>query len=82
MVKQLWKDVVRGACYLDGYGSHPGTIFLVYMVALGALAGYGDKGYAGAMIGALIMLVTIGPFWCVGCVGRAREYQRTTDQSS
>lgn len=74
---KLLKDIIQGAGYLEGYGNHPGTDMLLIFTLMGALAGAPRGGWTGALGGALAMIVFMGPLWCMGCVGRARDYQRT-----
>lgn len=70
----LLREIVQGAGYLEGFGDHPGTDYLIMLAVMGALAG-ANGGAFGALVGAIVMLAFIGPIWCIGCVNRAREYQ-------
>ena len=78
---KLLRDIVQGAGYLEGFGNHPGTDVLVILVAIGALAGI-KGGAFGALVGAVVMLSFIGPLWCIGCIGRAREYQQRAKENN
>jgi len=61
------KAILRGISYVEGYGEHPGTIILVWLVLLGAIAG--------GWMGALIMLLVFGPLYLWGAYDRGRERQ-------
>lgn len=74
---KLIKDIIQGAGYLEGYGKHPGTDMLLVFILMGGLAGAGKGGWPGFFGGALVMILFMGPLWIIGCVGRARDYQRT-----
>jgi hypothetical protein len=77
---KLIRDIVQGAGYLEGFGEHPGTDFLFIFVLMGAIGGALKGGGLGALAGALAMIVFVGPLWCIGCVGRARDYQKRNRQ--
>ena len=65
---KLFNDIRRGAGYLPGYGSHPGTPMMIGLIAIGAIAG----GWFG--FGASVLFYV--PMWAYGCVERARDYDR------
>lgn len=71
---KLLRDIWQGAGYLEGFGNHPGNIYLVLLVLAGALAGV-KGGLTGVLVGTFVMLLFVLPSWCIGCIGRAREYQ-------
>lgn len=73
---KLIKDIIQGAGYLEGYGEHPGTSMLIVLVLCGGLAGASSGGLAGFFGGSIVMVLCMFPLWVIGCVGRARDYQR------
>ena len=73
---KLLKDIRQGAGYLEGYGDHPGTAYLIAFTIAGALAGAERAGWSGFFGCGLVAFLLIGPIWAAGCVGRARDYQR------
>ena len=73
---KLLKDIRQGAGYLEGFGDHPGTGFMVVSVIAGGVLGARDAGWYGLLGGVALMFCTVGAAWMAGCVGRAREYQR------
>lgn len=72
----LIRDVVQGAGYLEGYGDHPGTPIMLGFILAGGVVGLERGGVYGFLAGAFAMVVGVGPFWMMGCVDRARGYQR------
>lgn len=70
----ILRKIALGAGYLDGYGDHPGTVVLGAFIAIGALAGAEQGGLYGAISGAVLMLIAIGPLYVIGCIGRADDY--------
>ena len=75
---KFFRDIKRGAGYLEGYGDHPGTDFLIVFVLMGGIAGIQRGGIWGFIGGCLVMLLGMGPLWIAGCVSRVRSW----DQSS
>lgn len=71
----------KGAGYLPGYGEHPGTPFLIVMIIMGMILGL-DRGIFASIIGGTIMLLALGPIWCMGCIGRANDYERNQEKLS
>lgn len=61
-LRRLW----RGAGYVEGYGHHPGTWWLVFFMILGVAA-------AESWWGGVCMAVVFGPLWLVGCWERGGE---------
>lgn len=67
--------IVRlGMTNLPGLGSHPGLIPLIYMVALGALAGAMTGSALRAFVGAVLMLLGFGTLYLVGAYERGVEH--------
>jgi len=77
---KLLKDIVQGAGYLEGYGHHPGTETMLFLIALCGLSG-ANGGIWGFIGGMIIGAIAIIPFWGVGCVSRARSYQRSVERT-
>jgi hypothetical protein len=75
-MKNILKQVRKGAGYLQGYGDHPGTPLLVLMTCGGALAGM-NQGFRGIILGAVVMFIPFGFIWCIGCISRASDYDRS-----
>ena len=73
---KLIREIIQGAGDLEGYGKHPGTILLFGFTLMGGIAGIAKGGIWGFIGGSLIMFFFMFPVWCVGCIGRARDYQR------
>ena len=73
---KLLKDIIQGAGYLEGYGHHPGNETMLFLIALCGLGG-ANGGMWGFLGGMVVGAIAIIPFWCVGCVSRARAYQRS-----
>jgi hypothetical protein len=51
------------------FKNHPGTVPLIGMALLGAIAG-AERGTYGPLIGAGIMLAVFGPFYLIGAYRR------------
>jgi len=73
---KIFKDILQGATDLPGYGPHPGTGIMLVLLFMGGIAGSGG-GWTGFFGGAAFMALFVVPMWCVGCIDRARGYQRT-----
>jgi len=74
--------IIRGCGYLDGYGEHPGTPFLIAMVVMGFVAG-AQRGLLVGLIGAGVMLAVFGSMYLCGAHDRGRSAARrapTTQQ--
>ena len=71
----FFKRIRMGAGYLPGYGDHPGTETVVFLVLLTGAAGL-HAGWIGFVGGCGLGLVVYGPMWVAGCVGRANDYLR------
>ena len=70
--KQIW----RGAGYLEGYGHHPGWSTISIIVLVGGLSGIEKGGYIGFIGGAGFSLICILPFFAAGCISRANGCDR------
>lgn len=68
-MRKLFKDFVRGAGYLPGYGEHPGTLLMLGLIAIGA--------YVGSWVGFAGSILFYVPIWAYGCIERARDYDRS-----
>lgn len=65
---------VRGCGELPGYGGHPGSAFLGFLVVVGAFAGAQRGSWLGAALGAGAMIAVFGPMYLRGAYERARDY--------
>jgi hypothetical protein len=63
-VKTL-KAIYRGIGYVEGYGSHPGTPFLLILLMAGLLAG--------GFVGVLIMAIFVVPIYLIGAYDRGKR---------
>jgi hypothetical protein len=63
----------QGCGYLEGYGYHPGSGFVAFLIALGAAAG-AEGGWIASLIGAGAMSATFGLLYLVGAYGRAKDF--------
>jgi hypothetical protein len=70
--KQIW----RGAGYLEGYGEHPGVDIVVVMILVCGLAGAQRGSWAGFFGGMGIGAIFILPFFFAGCISRANACDR------
>lgn len=70
----------EGCGHLEGYGYHPGAIFLVILVILGAVSG-ADGGWLGSLFGAGAMIATFGSLYLVGAYGRAKDFHSQNAQA-
>lgn len=77
---KFFKQAIRGAGYLEGYGHHPGWSAVGIVVLMGGLSGIEKGGYIGFIGGAVISLVCILPFFAAGCVSRANGCDRAQAQ--
>ena len=62
-LRRLW----RGARWSHEYGSHPGTVPLLVLVAAGAIAGADRDPVWGPLLGSGVMAALYGPLWLIGC---------------
>jgi hypothetical protein len=65
--KQIW----RGAGYLEGYGDHPGKDMVVMLILICGFAGIEKGGFYGFLGGMAIGAIFILPLFIVGCIDRA-----------
>ena len=63
-MKALIQRVVRGCCYSEEYGSHPGTPILIFLVLAGCVARF--------PVGGIIMLIVFGPMYLFGAWERGK----------
>jgi hypothetical protein len=68
------RDIIQGSRNLPGFGPHPGTPVLLFMLGLTFLGGL-DRGFYVALVMTGIVGLVFVPIWALGCIGRAREYQ-------
>jgi len=71
----------QGCGYLEGYGYHPGSGSMAFLIALGAAAG-ADGGWAGSLFGAGAMATTFGSLYLVGAYCRAKDFHSHNDQGN
>lgn len=72
----LHRRIAMGAGYLDGYGEHPGTSFVIALTLLTGAAGAQASGTVGFFGGLFAGAIFYGPMWLWGCVSRANGYLR------
>ena len=76
-LKRIW----RGAGYLEGYGHHPGwPVLLIYILAAG-LAGIKNGDLRGFGGGCVIALISLLPFFMLGCWSRAVDYEKDVERT-
>lgn len=68
---RVFKQIWRGAGYLEGYGDHPGKDMVVIMILVCGLAGAQKGGWSGFFGGMVIGFVCMMPFFIIGCISRA-----------
>lgn len=73
--KKIFFYTWKGLGYLDGYGHHPGTEVLLFLIFLGAIAG-SQEGITGIFIGAAIMFILFGGIYFYGAYERGRCYYK------
>lgn len=71
----------QGCGYLDGYGYHPGSCFVAFLIALGAAAG-AEGGGAGSLSGAVVMAATFGSLYLVGAYERAKDFHSQNNKKN
>lgn len=65
------RQIYRGCGTLPHVGEHPGTVFLLMFIIMGAFAGV-RGGIWGVLVGAVAMFVFIGPLYFWGAYDRAQ----------
>lgn len=73
-MKKLFRDFVRGARGLPGYGNDSAGAIVILMTFLGVLAGMGRGDWVSALIGGAVMFAIFFPLYVTGCIGVARDY--------
>lgn len=61
--------IYRGMRYSEKYGEHPGNVWIIVFLLMGAMAG-ADKGLLHSLMGACIMAAIFGPLYLIGCYER------------
>jgi hypothetical protein len=70
--RSVFRQVFRGMTRLPHVGPHPGTGFVVMLIAIAALVGGREAGLIGVLGGAAIMALGVGPIYLYGAHDRAR----------
>ena len=65
--KQIW----RGAGYLEGFGHHPGVDMTVIIILICGVAGIEKGGFYGFLGGMGIGAIFVLPLFAAGCISRA-----------
>lgn len=65
------RQTLRGCTTLPVVGAHPGTSFLLLMIAVSGLAGAQDGGVIGFLFSALAAGIVFGAIFAIGAHGRA-----------
>ena len=78
---KFFRRIWRGAGYLEGYGHHPGTGYLIGFPFVCGIAGISKGGLSGFIGGYIIGLVGIGIPFMAGCWSRARDYELDAERT-
>lgn len=73
---KLFRHIRRGAGYLEGYGDHPGTGTMLFMLLMCGLAGAQRGSWSGFFGGMFFGAICILPFYIIGCVDRSKAADR------
>lgn len=73
-MKKVISRIIKGCGYVEGYGNHPGTAMVIFLIFVGAIAGL-DRGVIGACIGASLMALVFGPMYLYGAYSRGKSKQ-------
>jgi len=76
---KFFRHVFRGVGYLEGYGDHPGTLWLCTFILMGGLAG-ARGGIWGFLGGAAFMALFMVPIYIFGCVSRSKLADRDQER--
>lgn len=74
---RFFKQIYRGAGYLEGYGHHPGWAIVIAITLAGGLAGIDKGGLNGFFGGMFFSAVFTLPLFIAGCIGRANDCDRS-----
>lgn len=72
----IFRHIIRGAGYLEGYGHHPGTGMLLLFIFIGGIAGAERGGWAGFFGGMAFSSVFFLPLYIWGCIDRSKDSDR------
>ena len=72
----IFRHIIRGAGYLEGYGTHPGTEVVCIFILVGGLAGIEKGGLFGFIGGCIFASIFFLPLYIVGCIDRSKECDR------
>ena len=75
-VMNIIKKIYRGAGYLEGFGNHPGTGFMLLYIVVAGIVGAGSGSLWGFIGGSIMGALPIIPMWMYGCVSRYDAYER------
>lgn len=73
---KIIRQIIRGCGTLPHVGDHPGTVFMLAFLMIGALAGAERGGLRGSIGGALAMAVFILPLYLKGAYDSAQDSDR------
>jgi hypothetical protein len=71
-MKRIIIQCFRGMGYLPHLGEHPGTIAMIILIIMGFFTGIGRGNILFGVVGALIMIICLGPFYLYGAYDRAQ----------
>lgn len=77
----MFKKIRLGLTDLEGYGEHPGTVVVIGLVSMGALAG-ARQGIKGLICGALFMAVFFAPMYLYGAYSRGDSYLKDQEKKA
>jgi len=75
------RRIIAGAGYLEGYGDHPGTGVVAVSILACGLAGAQRGSWAGFFGGMAFGFIAIMPFFAIGCIDRAKAYERDVEKT-
>lgn len=68
----MFKNFMKGCGYVPGYGHHPGTGFLVFLLVAGAVVGSERGSLLSTAVGFGAVLIVFGPIYVLGAISRGK----------
>ena len=74
MIKHI-KRILKGCGYLEGYGTHPGTEWIMLFIFVGFMVGISDGTFYG-FLGAGLFALFFGPIYLYGAWSRGKCFEK------